>query len=207
MVMIAGVAFDSPPQLWLTAWRMFQAPSMAATCRPPPPPVMPQAHAVGIALWQTGSTCQSLTEVAMLPGHHISVFFGMRGEHRCKGRSGLALLLPLARWGAGRTLSHSNSSWNKCPNPSFRCSSSLLWCRQSCQYGRGFFQPPRTYCPKERLSAVILHSCPCHHSKQKTKWDYLKSFQLGLNFCILQFKTESSGSVSDSLVWFLRGAN
>lgn len=116
---------------------------------------MPHGHPVGIDLRWTGSTCRSLTEAVMLPGHHISALCGMRGEHRCKGRPGLALLLPLARWGAGRTLTHSSSSCPKHSDPSFGHSTSLLSCRQSCQHGHRFLWPPRAYCPGELSSAAV----------------------------------------------------
>lgn len=149
-----SAAFNWPPQLRLMAWRALQAPSIIDTCQPPPPPATPLAHPVGTALQQTGSICRSLTGAVMLPRQHISALRGMRGEHRCKGRPGIALLLPLARCAAGRTLTHGSSSCPKCSDRYFRCRSSPLW--HSYQRGHRFLLPPRAYCPGELLSA----SCP-----------------------------------------------
>lgn len=160
----------------------------------------PHTHPAGAALQWTGSTCQSLTEAAMLSGHHISAVCGMRGEHRCKGRPRLAILLPLARWGAGRTLTYGSSFYPKCSEPSFRCGNSLLWCRQSCHR---FLLLPRAYCTGELLSAAV----PSANMTERVVNETLKAFQLRLNFSALQFKTKLSRSVSDNLVWFLRRSN
>lgn len=186
VVMRPSAVFNIPPQLWLEAWRAVQAPSIGAMCQLPPPQALPQAHLVGTALWQTRGTCWCLTEAVTCPEHHISSLFGMRGESRCNARPGLALLLSLARWGAGRTP----------PTGAALAPSALIHpsgaAATRSHVGKVVNVATGFWCFQESIAlgnfCLQLSLVPAW--QMKSKWDYLKAFQLGLNFRASQFKTK-----------------